>query len=239
MDVMRTWLAVEVQVVRMQGEGNMQLHDMAQPGETVANKLSLDNLTLAPTKQPTSAPLEKLGHTQIRLPLHIACSLVLGPSSRCSIIRSYNMAFTATATGDISDAPSNTGFWQPKTTSTYDKDDIITLAVGPEKREMMAYRSYISKSDFFQAALKKEWTEGQTRTIKLPEEKPAVVAQYLDFIFDRGLPTRPTKVNCRDGAVYDVLDELYGLGERFLDSPLRNAIIDEKVRFTTAGAQPR
>lgn len=76
---------------------------------------------------------------------------------------------------------------------------------------------------FFQAALKREWTEGQTRTIKLPEEKPAIVAQYLDFCLGEGLPTRSTKDDCREGAVYDVLGELYGLGKG--SSALRSATL--------------
>lgn len=148
------------------------------------------------------------------------------------------MAVTNTTTDNASGTVSKISSWQPKTASTYDKHDTITLVVGPEKHEMMAFESYLSDSDFFQAALKKEWTEGQTRTIKLPEEKPEVVAQYLDFVFAKGLPTRSTKDDCRTGAVYEVLGELYGLGERLLDSRLRNAIIDEFVRFTKVGGYP-
>ena len=128
------------------------------------------------------------------------------------------MAVTNTTTDNASGTVSETSPWQPKTASTYDKNDTITLVVGPEEHEMLAFESYLSDSDFFQAALKKEWTEGQTRTIKLPEEKPEVVAQYLDFVFAKGLPTRSTKDDCRNGTVYEVLGELYGLGERLLDS---------------------
>lgn len=99
-----------------------------------------------------------------------------------------------------SGAASDFGSWHPKTTSTYDKTDIITLIVGAEENEMTAHGSYLSNSEF-PAALKKEWTKGQTRTIKLPEEKPDVVAQYLDFMLGEGLPTRSTKYDCREGAV--------------------------------------
>lgn len=54
-----------------------------------------------------------------------------------------------------SGAASDFGSWHPKTTSTYDKADIITLIVGTEEHEMTAYGSYLSKSEIFQAALKK------------------------------------------------------------------------------------
>ena len=100
---------------------------------------------------------------------------------------------------------------------------------------MTVHSSYIAVSEFFQTALKKEWAEGQTRTIKLPSEKAELVAQYLDWVYGKGLPTRNTKNDCQKGDVYDVLTELYGLGERLLDSTLRNAIVKEMVRFTKLG----
>jgi hypothetical protein len=125
--------------------------------------------------------------------------------------------------------------WKPTTTSAYVKDGIITLLVGTEELEMTVHSSYITVSEFFQTALKKEWAEGQTRTIKLPDEKAELVAQYLDWVYGKGLPTRNTKNDCQKGDVYDVLAELYGLGERLLDSTLRNAIVKEMVRFTKLG----
>lgn len=146
------------------------------------------------------------------------------------------MAVTATATSKDSDTASDTGSWQPKTTSTYDKNDTITLLVGPQEHEMMAYGSYISRSDFFRVALKKEWTEGRTRTIKLPEEEPEIVEQYLDYVLGKGLPTDSTKMDPREGEVYAILTMLFAFGERVLDSRLRNAIIAEFIRFTTIPA---
>jgi hypothetical protein len=73
--------------------------------------------------------------------------------------------------------------------SSYGKDDMITLLVGEDEEEMFAYGSYLSLySGFFKAALKKEWAEGQTRTVKLPEEDPETVTFYFDFLDGKGLP---------------------------------------------------
>jgi len=124
--------------------------------------------------------------------------------------------------------------WEPPSSSRYGKDEIVTLVVGADETEMFALASCLSfHSDFFRAALKKEWAEGQTRIVKLPEEEPGLVATYLDFILGKGLPTDSTQMDPQNGKVYVVLTLLFALGERFLDSTFRNAIIAEIIRFTT------
>ena len=123
--------------------------------------------------------------------------------------------------------------WEPAPPSNFGKDKMITLLVGPDEQELVAHEEYLTgHSAFFEAALKKEWAEGQTRTIKLPEEKPDIVAYYLKFIYSKELPTDCTKNNSRNGKVYDVLAELYALGERLQDDEIRNVVIDEIVRFS-------
>jgi hypothetical protein len=110
---------------------------------------------------------------------------------------------------------------------------MITLLVGADEHELLAHEDYLARhSAFFKAALKKEWAEGQNRVIKLPEEKTELVAFYLDYQYGKGLPTDSTRNNSRNGKVYDVLAELYALGERLQDDHIRNVIIDEIVRFS-------
>lgn len=125
--------------------------------------------------------------------------------------------------------------WEPTTTSNYDEADMVTLLVGPEERQLLAHKSYLSlNSNFFKAALKKEWVEGRTRTVKLPDEELNVIAQYLDYCHGKWLPTasKPS-LGPAKGRVYEVLTELFALGERLLDSNIRNAIINEIIEFTT------
>ena len=110
---------------------------------------------------------------------------------------------------------------------------MITLVIGADEQELLAHEDYLAcDSAFLKAALKKEWAEGQTRTIKLPEEKPDLVAFYLDYLYGKGLPTDNTRYNSRNGKVYNVLADLYALGERLQDDTIRNEVIDEIVRFS-------
>jgi hypothetical protein len=125
------------------------------------------------------------------------------------------------ASDAISDATSDDASWQPTSSSKYNKDNMITLLVGEQEQEMQAYGCYLSlSSEFFQAALKKEWVEGQKRIVKLPEEKPETMTFYLDFLYGKG-------------QVYYVLTEQFAPEERLLDSSIRNACTKEIVRFTT------
>jgi hypothetical protein len=53
---------------------------------------------------------------------------------------------------------------------------------------MVVHGTYLTRdSDFFKAALKKEWSEGQTRTINLAEERPGVMAQYIGYAYSKRL----------------------------------------------------
>lgn len=134
----------------------------------------------------------------------------------------------------IPDAGPDEDSWQPTVVSDYREDDMVTLFVGEQERKMLVHGSYLSRhSEFFRAALKKEWVEGQTRTIKPPEETPELMAQYLNFLYGKRLPTDSTKNDTQKGAVYNALTALYALGERLLDCKIRNAILREIVRFTT------
>lgn len=98
----------------------------------------------------------------------------------------------------------------------------------------------------FASALKKEWSEGQTWTIELDEETPELIAHYLDWLYTTDLPTKGCGsfgLNASKVAANDLLAELYVLGERRLDSTLRNAIITEFIRLRllfhdVAGCQP-
>lgn len=135
---------------------------------------------------------------------------------------------------ETSDETCDETSWEPITVSSYHKDDMVALLVGPDEIELHAHGAYLCRqSDFFEAALKEEWIEGQTRIVKLPREQPETVAQYLDFIYTGCLPTTTMKTIRGRGRAYNVLAELFALGERLLDSELRNVVISEFVRVTT------
>lgn len=119
---------------------------------------------------------------------------------------------------------------------SFDQDDSVLLHVGPTQHVLLAHGAFITRnSDFFKAALKKEWAEGQTRVIKLPEEKPHVVSHYLNYTYTNKLPLdSPNSYEVMAQSVfaphyYVLLAELYVLGERLLDQSIRTAVIEKFI----------
>jgi len=101
---------------------------------------------------------------------------------------------------------------------------------------MIAYGVQLTRdSDFFAAAMKKEWAEGQTRTIKLPEESPDVAAHYLSYLYSGKLFTEDIKSVSGQTIVpcSDLLASLYVSCERYLNRKLQSAIIAEIIRLTS------
>jgi hypothetical protein len=122
-----------------------------------------------------------------------------------------------------------------KASNNFNAENAITLLVGPEQQKLIVHASYITRtSAFFATALKKEWAEGQTRTVELQEETPELMAHYLDWVYTSKLPTKDCSLFHPESAkitAHDLLAELYVLGERRLDSDFRNAITAELVRL--------
>lgn len=126
----------------------------------------------------------------------------------------------------------------PTMSSTrYTSDDQITLLVGEREEKLIVSGHILSvHSDFFNAALKKEWKEGQSRLIKLPEVEYKTVLRYVDFIYGQGLHTK--SIDSFDSERFKInppcfgeLADLYLFGERTLDAHVRNAIIRELIRL--------
>lgn len=117
----------------------------------------------------------------------------------------------------------------------FNPDDTVILLVGPEERKMLVYGPQITAhSDFFAAALKKEWAEGQTREIKLPEEEPEITAYYIEHVYFSKLPTEiytTASPGLEKELGYKLLAQLYVLAERMLDSKCRNRILQEFLRL--------
>lgn len=68
----------------------------------------------------------------------------------------------------------------------------MTLVVGEEpwKYELLVHASRVSaNSEFFKAALKREWLEGQARTINMPTDDWRTMTDYLNFTYSGKLPT--------------------------------------------------
>lgn len=123
-----------------------------------------------------------------------------------------------------------------KPTFSLREDDLVTLLVGPEEEKFVVHESCIARySDFFKTALKKEWIEGQTRVVKLPEE-PCVefFISYINFAYRGKLPTDGLEIMADDGFIdepYLELAKFYAMGERMLDDYLLLAVPEEILRL--------
>jgi hypothetical protein len=137
---------------------------------------------------------------------------------------------------DMTSAKSSLESLTPAPKFMFYQDDAVTLHTGPTGHAMLAHASYIARnSDFFKAALKKDWIEGQTRVIKLPEERPDIVSHYLNYAYSKVLPTvsdsdSTTTPNFNTEQYYELLAELYVLGECLQDHSIRTAVIESSVR---------
>lgn len=118
---------------------------------------------------------------------------------------------------------------------SFRKDDLVTLVVGLEEEEFAVHESCITRtSEFFKAAMKKEWTEGQTRTIKLPEEPfLETFTHYLHYAYHRKLPTEDMNELVVKQKHFVHLMDIYVLGERMIDKSVQQAVIRESLRLTT------
>lgn len=116
----------------------------------------------------------------------------------------------------------------------YSPSATVLLLVGKHEEEMLVHADCLTaRSEFFAAALSKAWKEGQTRTIKLPEDDPATAAQYLDFCYHNyRLPTQQKFTSDQIKSMFFALARLYVFGERVLDSTLRDATINQLITFS-------
>jgi hypothetical protein len=121
-----------------------------------------------------------------------------------------------------------------KPSFSYHPSDTIFLIVGEAQEYMLVHAPYLSaRSEFFRAALSKDWKEGQSRVIKLPEDDPSTVAQYLDFVYKDRLPTQRKWFPDQAKFMYFALAQLYVYGERVLDVVIRNTIVEHFVSFSS------
>lgn len=60
---------------------------------------------------------------------------------------------------------------------------IITICVGPEQRLFAGHEEILSRSTYFQSALKAQFFESGSRRIDLPDESPEVLSAVLEYLY--------------------------------------------------------
>lgn len=80
---------------------------------------------------------------------------------------------------------------------------------------------------FFKEALSKDWKEKVERVVDLPEDKSAVFAIYVEFLYSGNLAVIPDGLDPTDAARLEQLRlcEIYVLAEKLLDMETRNRAI--------------
>jgi hypothetical protein len=123
----------------------------------------------------------------------------------------------------------------------FDKGDSVTLIVGPKKHELLVHANYIARhSAFFKTALKKEWREGQTRTISLPTDDYETVTDYMRFIYSDKVPSTQTEdvmgastTSHFAAQKFVPLAKLYVLGHKLMDDAVKKAVVRELHQHST------
>ena len=89
------------------------------------------------------------------------------------------------------------------------------VLVGSEEKLFQVHEDVLrSNSEFFAAALKKEWTEGQTRVVKLPEESEHHFCRYVQYLYSGTIACQGTNI----ATEFMVLAWMYVFGEQVLDT---------------------
>ncbi|GAB7331730.1 hypothetical protein MBLNU13_g03706t1 [Cladosporium sp. NU13] len=168
---------------------------------------------MPPTKMPGSTPVKR------KAP----------PTKTAARKRSSYMGITGQSKKTPAEAMASASF------ADFSFEVAVTLIVGRSEQKMLAYSSHLIRdSQFFAAAMKKEWVEGQTRTIKLPEEDPATIAHYLSYLYTGKMFTEEITATVSDGieSCFRLLSSLYVSGERFIDPKFQNLVLKEIIRLT-------
>ncbi|KAK5173180.1 uncharacterized protein LTR77_003302 [Saxophila tyrrhenica] len=107
---------------------------------------------------------------------------------------------------------------------------IVVVQVGkhPHRQASMNIHEHILKasSQFFAAAVKDQWTKSLPRIVELPEEEPKVFAIYTTWRYCRKIAIADVGPNLKTLQRWDLLVNAYLLGERYMDSLLKDTIVD-------------
>lgn len=120
--------------------------------------------------------------------------------------------------------------------TTFNQENTVTLLIGPDKKALIVHEFRLASSEFFKTAMKKEWAEGQTRTVSFLDDDPDDFAYYLDWMYFGNLPTSiydeyDVSLDKDTDDTWELLARLYVLRERLLNTPFRNALMIEIIRI--------
>lgn len=102
----------------------------------------------------------------------------------------------------------------------------MEVVVGAEKRTFHVHETRLrSRSAFFEAALSKEWKEGQARKVELLDDDVRAFEGYTRWLYSGKLAV----VKSNGDTDYHLLALLYGFGEKIIDDEFQKIVIDAFV----------
>ncbi|KAK0968811.1 hypothetical protein LTR54_018168 [Friedmanniomyces endolithicus] len=106
----------------------------------------------------------------------------------------------------------------------------VIFAVGQDLEEFTVHEGLLCKqSSYFQSWVKEEW-KGESHIIPLPADRPEVVNLYIYWIHAGRIVSRSTSRPNRQGhKELDLLVDSFVFGEKILDGPFKDAVIDAVV----------
>lgn len=98
--------------------------------------------------------------------------------------------------------------------------EIVTLLIGDPATRFCVDPRLLAASQYFQTALKREWSGGQTRSITIKDIKPAIFNGYLNWQHSRNIFVDEYAAN------WDILLDYYLLGDRLMHNDFKDAVMD-------------
>ena len=113
----------------------------------------------------------------------------------------------------------------------------VELQIGPDEQALFIHSSLLSSnSEFFNAALKENWKEGNSRIIKMLEDDYDLVYTYVRWLYAGKIytdvkddDTEPDFIN---------LAKLYTLGEKLLDNGFQDCVLNSIVSLSRKKHDP-
>ncbi|KAH8174169.1 BTB/POZ domain-containing protein [Sarocladium implicatum] len=114
---------------------------------------------------------------------------------------------------------------------------LMEVIVGAEEVRFTVHESVIcGASNFFKAAMGRNWGGSTTRQVRLKSVEPDTFHTYVNWLYLKTLPVRTDSPGALGNVEYVELAKAYAMGEEILDERFKNAVLDgfQEKRSTRA-----
>ena len=97
---------------------------------------------------------------------------------------------------------------------------MVTIYVGPKRKQFNVHKELICESDFFKAAFMSCFTEANDGFMYLPDDNPAAFDLYVEWVYRKRIPSGHTESYLH--SLYD----LYIMADKFCNIALKDTVMD-------------